>query len=308
MRPKLNSVQTVNIIGGPKFNVPEGGWNDERFIRHGAAMIRAMVRVAKITQRKAMPVVAKTCNDLFQSQLLRIIRRVEQQRQHFRFGLRSLGGMKADPASTSVLLSMGQEEQLWAEAIDEVLKTADVEIVMRLTPPIQSVMAQGYSKTSYMLGQRADAQVAAAINQQTRDTAKQITGINDTTRNNIMNSVRDGVKQQMTVREMSAYIEQREKTIFGNRSLTIARTELSKAWTNGAAISFKQSSAITEYSVIGCEAREASSPHFHGQSTCNYRGIKKDELDEFLAVGFHPNHTGTLIPSGFASDADTEAA
>lgn len=303
MRPKLNSVQTVHTIGGPRLHIP-ARWNDESFILHGAAMIRAMVRVAKITQRKAIPVVAKTCEDLFNSQLKRVIRRVEQQRQHFRFGLRSLGAAKADQGPTSVLLSMGQEEQLWAEAIDEVMKTADLEIVVRLTPPIQSVMAQGYSKTAYMLNQRADAQVAAAITRQTQETAKKITGINDTTRNNILNAVKDGVKQQMTVRELSAHIEQREKTIFGNRALTIARTELSKAWTQGAAISFKESDAITEYSVIGCEAREPSSPHFHGESTCNYRGIKKDELDEFLAVGFHPNHTGTLIPSGFASDAE----
>jgi hypothetical protein len=308
MPPKLSSAQTIHVIGGRTFHIPAGGWDAEQFVRHGAGMIRAMSRVAKITQRKAIPVVAKTAKELFDTQLKRIIRRVEQQRQHFRFGLRSLGSMKADSGPTSVLLSMPQEEQLWAEAIAEVLKTADIEVVVRLTPPIQSVMAQGYSKTAYMLGQRADAQVAAAISQQTRETAKQITAINDTTQKNILNAVKDGVKQQMTVRELSEYIEQRESKIFGNRALTIARTELNKAWTQGAAISFKESDAITQYSVIGCEAREASSPHFKGQSTCNYKGIKKDELDEFLAVGFHPNHTGTLIPSGFASDAATEAA
>lgn len=302
MPHKPNSVQTVHIIGGPRLHIPEGGWNAEQFILHGAGMLRAMARTAKITQWKAIPVVAKTAKDLFDSQLKRIIRRVEQSRQHYRLGIRSLGGIKADGESMTILLSLPQEEGLWAEAIDEVMKTADLEVVVRLTPPIQSVMAQGYSKTAYMLGQRSEAQVAAAINKQTRETAKQITGINDTTKKNILNAVKDGVERQMTVKEMAAYIEQRESKIFGNRALTIARTELNKAWTQGAAISFKESDAITQYSVIGCEARELSSPHFHGQSTCNYKGIKSDELDEFLAVGFHPNHTGTLVPSGFKSD------
>ena len=52
-------------------------------------------------------------------------------------------------------------------------------------------------------------------------------------------------------------------------------------------------------SVIGCEAREPNSPKFDGESTCNFADLEIERLDEFLAVGFHPNHTGVLVPSGF---------
>ena len=300
MAHKLNSVQTIHAIGGRRLRIPDGGWTAETFILHGAGMIRAMARTAKITQWKAIPVVAKTAKDLFDSQLKRVIRRVEQSRQHYRLGFRAA-------SDESVTLSIGQEEQLWAEAINEVMRTGDVEAVVRLTPPIQSVMAQGYSKTAYLLKQTADAQVAATITRQTREIASQITGINDTTKKNIMNAVRDGVEKQMTVSELADYVTKREATIFGNRALTIARTELNNAWTQGAAISFKESGAITEVSVIGCEAREANSPHYDGQSTCNYTGLPIEELDEFLAVGFHPNHSGTLVPSGFKSDAEADS-
>lgn len=296
-RSKLSSAETIHVIGGPRLHIPEK-WTAESFVQHGAAMIRALARTAKFTQFKAIPVVAKLMNQIFANQLKAIIRRVEQSRQHFRLGFRS-----ADVFT----FALPQEEQLWKEAIEYVLGSgADVQVVTQMTPPIQSVMAQGYSKTAYLLGQQADAQAAAAITKQTREIASKIVGVNDTTKNNILNAVKDGVKQGMTVKELSAHVEERAGTIFGNRSLTIARTELNKAWTEGSAISFKESGAITLLSVIGCEAREAQSPHYKGESTCNYPDLPIDALDAFLAVGFHPNHTGTLVPSGFKSDDETE--
>src|SRR5437588_11165492 len=103
----------------------------------------------------------------------------------------------------------------------------------------------------------------------------------------------------MSVSETAGLLERELPPIFGNRALTIARTELNSAWSLGAANSFLQSETLTHISVIGCEAREPRSPHFLGESTCIYPDLPVHQLDEFLAIGFHPNHTGNLVPSRF---------
>lgn len=294
-----NSVETIQHIGGRSLYIPPGGWTAESFIEHGARMVQTMARTAKIMQRKAAPMFIELSRKIFRSQIHRIIRRAEQSRQHFRLGIRSL--------PESIVLDFPQEEALWAEAIDYVMQSEGIQVVTQMVPPIQSVMAQGYSKTNILLGQRSDAQVNAEITRQTRDIAKDVVGINETTRKNILNAVKDGVAQNKTVPELADYIEERTGKIFGNRAVTIARTELNRAWTRGAAISFEQSDAITKVSVIGCERREASSPHYKGQSTCNYPSLPIAELDAFLEVGFHPNHSGTLVPSGFKSDSEMDS-
>lgn len=294
MATSLTSAQRIALIGGKRLNIPKEGWNADNFAAHGHAMIVALHRTARLTQLHAAPALAKKSLEIFKSQLKRIVRRYEQNRQHHRLGLRAI--------KAPVAIEVPEDETLWKEAIDFVLGESGIEIVTSIIPPIQSVMAQGYSKTSFFLSQETDAQASGMITRQARDAAQQIVSINDTTRNNILNAVKDAIDQQMTVTETADYVEKRVGTIFGNRALTIARTELNKAWTKGAALSYQQSDAVTHVSVIGCEAREKTSPQYNGESTCNYPDLPIDELNDFLDVGFHPNHTGTLVPSGF-SDA-----
>ena len=53
---------------------------------------------------------------------------------------------------------------------------------------------------------------------------------------------------------------------------------------------------ITHVSVIGCEAREPGSPQYRGESTCNIQDVPINDADK---LEFHPNHTGTIVPSRF---------
>ena len=44
----------VKLIG-PGLQVPAGGWHASEFARQGPLLLRAMVRAARITQKKAFP-------------------------------------------------------------------------------------------------------------------------------------------------------------------------------------------------------------------------------------------------------------
>jgi hypothetical protein len=244
----------------------------------------AVNRLAMITQRRAVPILARTSRDLFRRQLAAVVRHATTN--------------KAAKADLVVDLEFPQHEGLWLEAIESVFRGANLEIVTEVMPSVQSVMAKGYGTVSELLGHTA-IDNNAEIARKARTIATKVTAINDTTKDNIINSVRRSIAGGLNVSETAAALERDVVPIFGNRALTVARTELNNAWTEGAATAFKASETLTHLSVIGCEAREPNSPQFNGESTCNFPDLPITQLDAFLAVGFHPNHTGTLVPSGF---------
>ena len=81
-----------------------------------------------------------------------------------------------------------------------------------------------------------------------------------------------------------------------SRINTIARTETNNAWTRGSVASFQESTTLSHVSVIGCEAREPNSPQYRGESTCNVQDVPVEDAG---LLDFHPNHTGTIVPSRF---------
>lgn len=267
---------------GKGLEIPKGGWTRATFADDGKRLILAMHRTARLAQKKAIPFVAGHVEKMLNNHVSRVISKVRARR-----------GAKAD----AILLNV--DEAIWLQAIDEVFREAGAEVVLEVVPALQSVMSQGYSKTSVMLGQRPEVDTNARIASQAREVAAKITRINDTTRRQVEDTVRRSVADGMTVSETAEKLRERMEGLNHNRSMTIARTELNNVWTQGAASAFEESSTLTHLTVIGCEAREAHSPHYKGQSTCNYPNLPRAELNAFLAVGFHINHTGSLVASGF---------
>jgi hypothetical protein len=262
--------------------IPAGGWTAAAFARHGVSLIRTMARVAQITQRKAIPFVAKSSVKIFTLQINEIARRVEN-----RFGIRKSTILKIDVQAA------------FDQAIAEVFADTGWMTQAELMPPIQSVMAQGYDKTARLLAQEADAANSPAIARHAQEIAAKVTRVNETTRTQIRQTVERSLDRNATVADTIGDLRAAVPDLTHGRSMTIARTELNNAWTQGSAQAFRENHQITHLSVIGCEAREERSPHYHGQSTCNFDDLPIHDLDVFLSVGFHPNHTGTLIPSGF---------
>lgn len=271
--------------------IPPEGWNAQTFARHGQAMILALARVAKITQRRAAPILATKCNKMFRRQIEAVNRRVIEWSR----------SKAPKPKPTVIELDLPQNAELWVEAMNEVFAEGGLEAIATVMPDVQSVMAQGYSKTSILLGQKPD-DVARLVTIQSRAIARRITNISATTRARIMTVVKDSIESGLTVVETAAAIESAAPQIYGNRSLTIARTELNNAWTKMSTTAMQESETITEVSVIGCEAREANSPTYRGESTCNIQGVPINDAD---SLEFHVNHTGTIIPSAFRNDDGT---
>lgn len=273
-------------------------WNAAEFIRQGRLLILAMERISQLTRRRAIPVIARKSMEILRGQLEEVIRRATRKNP---------GARSSAAQAVTVDLLVPQHESIWMEAIREVFDDLgeDIEIIQELVPPVQSVMAQGYSKTGFLLAQEADPEHHPALAREAREIARKITKINDTTRKQFENTIRDSIKQGQTVPELATRLRDEVLPMSHSRSLTIARTESNNAYSIGAAQAFKESETLETVSVIGCEAREEESQfQYKGESTCNYEDLLVSELDDFLAVGWHPNHGGTLIPSGFREDTN----
>ena len=285
-----------------RVQVPEGGWTAESFSAHGSRLIFTLSRFAKIIQRRAFPVVARKAAGLFRSQIEKVFTKVLS-----RAGTRSAKG------PDDVQIDLGVHEAIWQQAIDEVFREEEINVVTEIVPPVQSVMAQGFSQTSTLLGLSFTRDVSQLIARESRDVASRIVGINSSTRKQFMEQVLKIIEEGMTVVEAVNDMRRTFPKFSQNRIATIARTELQNAWTAGSIRSFNESPTLTHVSVIGCESRERDrwgSPSYqqylyNGESTCNIQDVPVHDADK---LRWHPNHTGTLIPSRFRNaDGTVEA-
>lgn len=276
----LSATKLVAAIGGKNLVIPDEGWNASNFAAHGQAMIVALSRVGRIVQRQKSAEVTRIATEIFSRQLEFIVAEVMR------------------PLHQRSLIINVNNPQTWLDAINKILKETQVQATAVLAPPIQSTMAQGYSKTSIVLNQ-PQRDISGAVQRKAWEIAKKVTNINETTRQQIIDNVNRSIDEGLTVTETAQNLQRDAPALFGYRAQTIARTELNRAWTEGSMQSFKESHTMTHVSVIGCEAREQRSPHYKGQSTCNYPDLPVTEIDAFMEVGFHPNHTGNVVPSGF---------
>jgi hypothetical protein len=265
---------------GKGLEVPEEGWTARTFARQGRLLILTLNRIAKMTQRRAAPYIARTANAIFARQLDKVIARATGK-----------------SAKTSFLEIAGiTHEGLWTQAINEVFEEEGIAALAELVPPIQSVMGQAYSRTGILLGQESDPQFSMTIAQKSREIAQRIVGINDTTRDLFRRTIQRAIDDGLTVTETAERLRDMMPHFSASRINTIARTETNNAWTRGSVASFQEIKTLSHVSVIGCEAREPSSPQYRGESTCNIEDVPVEDAG---LLDFHPNHTGTIVPSRF---------
>lgn len=260
--------------------IPEGGWTAREFAARGRSLMVTLHRVAVISQRKGVAKLAPIVHRTFRHQVERVIQKIQNlgKRLH------------------TVDLLFPSNEALWASVIAEVLNESGEAVTIEVMPVAQSVMSQGYSRTAHFLAQTEARDIAVRITNASRRLAQRIANIDETTRRAFQRVLGEAVAQEMTVAETVRHLRARMNGISAGRAMTIARTELNTAWTEGTKLSFRENRAITEVSVIGCEAREPNSPQYRGESTCNIQGVPVADMD---LLTFHPNHTGTIVPSAF---------
>lgn len=268
--------------------LPADGWSAREFALKGRLLLTTIGRIAQLTQRKAMPHLARKIRSLMKWQLDDVIRRARLQ-----------FGKSTRPESIEVLFPEAHAD-LWLQALNEVFAEAGIEATAELVPPIQSVMAQGYSRISAMLVQPEAGSASVDIARQVQGIASRIVGINRTTRDMFARDIRQAIEDGLTVAETAERLRQRFSQWAPARINTIARTELQNAWTQGAVRSLQESDVVTHVSVIGCQAREPGAPTYRGQPTCNIQDVP---VQDAHLLEFHLNHTGTMVPTGFREAA-----
>lgn len=206
-------------------------------------------------------------------------------------------GRKAD---LGVEFSMGMNEAVWANVINEVLgPEANIQLVTEFTPIVQSVAARAYERTSIFIGEELAADSSTTILRRAQNMAKEVTRINETTRANLVKTIERSMQEGQTVVESVRTLRAEIPEIAASRIPTIARTEIGNAVDQGTIQALKESSVVTHASVIGCKAREANSPQYNGQSTCNIQDVPVYDLDK---LKFHPQHTGCIVASKFVGE------
>lgn len=264
---------------GKGLNVPKDGWNAREFSRQGRLLVLTLDRISKLTQRRAAPYIARTANAIFKRQLDKVISRATKS------------------AKNSFLDILGlPQEGVWAQALNDVFAEEGIAATAELIPPVQSVMGQAYSRTGILLGQEADPAYSMTIAKESREIAQRIVGINDTTRQTFQRTINGAIRDGLSVTETAQRLRETLPAFNRNRINTIARTETNNAWTKGSVATFQESPTLSHVSVIGCEAREPSSPQYRGESTCNIQDVPVQDAN---TLEFHPNHTGTMVPSQF---------
>lgn len=295
---RLNAQRLVAAVGGKALVIPKEGWRASTFRLHGLAMVRAMHRAALITQKQQQGSIVRGASQAFTKQIEEVIRRFLRASNFGRTSAYAYG------VKVSGDIFLSAHEDLVLSILNEVLQETGAEVTAEILPGIRSTLDQGYSKSSILLAQEPKVRDNPNLQRRARTLAARITNISDTTRKRFKTVLTRAVKERLSVPQAVKLIREKLPQIQANRALTIARTELNQAWTDGAVQAFQESKTLTFVSVIGCESREEDrwdSPSYapylyRGESTCNIVDVPVADADK---LEFHINHTGTMVPSGF---------
>ena len=214
--------------------------------------------------------------------------------------LRKASPLHATKAETS--FSLGANEGTWREVIAEILgPDANVELVQQYTPIVQSTASRAYDRTATFLGEQSDNAGRNAVFRRSQTMARQVTRINETTRDRLVSKLEQAMADGLTLPETAAMLRDSGiSEIEAGRIPTIVRTEIGRACDEGTKEAMKESSTIKTVMVVGCTSVEPHIPTFDGRPTCNITGVPVERIDE---LEFHPNHTGCLIPETFTDGA-----
>jgi len=185
-------------------------------------------------------------------------------------------------------------EDLWAQALADVLQEAGLDFSMNLAGAIQGGVDAAYATTASLMGVVARPGTQGVLNYRAQMLGQRITRISDTTRSMFQQILGNGIQDNLTPVEMAEVLRSRFPQMASWRTAMIARTEMGMAADAGRIQGLQESEVVTHVSVIGCEAREAHSPSYRGESTCNISDVPIEDAE---TLDFHPNHTGCIVPS-----------
>lgn len=165
--------------------------------------------------------------------------------------------------------------------------TEDVRLRKALTPHLAQIATTVAKRASSLLQQPAKADDAfeeEVLAQFARETGRRVTGINETTRDAIIEAIRAGIEEGETADEIASRLE--SLPAFDEaRAELVARTEAGRTY---------NAAAIESYSQFGIDRVEAIDGDQDPE--CAARSGQTFTLEEAAAIEDHPNGTLDWVP------------
>jgi len=273
--------------------VPDGGWTHEEFLKQQAKLTADFIAARVAATSKGARMLAKPLTAIMRSQVLQVIERFNSRLPDI-YREQSAGDLQQKAVTR---MPVSAHQSLWAEALAYVLNDdADIEIVNTVRPSMQSVADDVLARDSALLGVAVNPGSARVLAADVDNIARQVRGINETTRQRIAALIERGIEDGAHPYEVMQRMRDSIPQIATNRVPTIVRTEMSRVADSATLRAMKDSEVVTHVSVTGCQAIEPGIPVFRGVPTCN---IKNVPIEYSGDLRFHINHTGSIIASGF---------
>jgi len=272
--------------------LPRSTWNATRFAREGERLIMTFFRGGKIVMRTAEAQLRTRLQKVYGALAKRVPNIIGKTAKH----VIEPQGLGIDP---------GTLEFIWREAIQAELEQAGfaVEAVVRHTTDQTFDLGRDFCLRTLGL---EDEGLRRSVARNSAELAQRITGINESTRDQVLKLLRDAIKESDTVVQVADKLRAGLRNWSETKVRTVARTETMLAWNEATAKAMAASGVVTHVSVLGCESREEErwgQPSYQqfmyrGESTCNIRDVPVQDAPK---LRFHPNHTGCMVPSRIRS-------
>lgn len=264
-----------------KSYVPEGGWNEETFAKHGKVLIKNFVATQRNNRRSGQKRLKRFLNNLFNYQIEEVIS-LAQKNTTFKFFKKN-----ADP---------------WTSALTRVFSLGDFQVAGNMFSIQKNIVEGSYKDAKKLLGDNTSKTLTPQSRDRAYKIASRVTKINKTTRDILKKEISKALAEGSTVAETSKRLREIMPRM-RRRIPTIVRTEMGRASDEGVKQAMKESKVVTHCSVVGCEKEEPLFT-YNGQSTCNVEDVPVGEVD---GIDFHINHTGAWVPSKFKTQKEIVA-
>ncbi|CAK0774019.1 hypothetical protein CCP3SC15_4920001 [Gammaproteobacteria bacterium] len=296
----MNARKFVMLAAGREFRIPNGGWSSEDFKANGVPLIKAFNRVASIVRAKIGSAIAQKTRTHIASFADRVCAAVGDWKT----------GGKAKPAGAYGGPS-GEASNLKVEfdrAINEVYMGISKEFRDLIEKDVRSGVGQGYSKSNLLLGKKDRKKDLKKLDKKAKRILKASDTVTETTKNEMHAFVEKMQDEGYTKKEAVSIFRQKMHERAQRRSLLSGRCVSTRCWHDGSFLAMAKA-GVRSVDVIGCMSREQDrweQPSFQPymfdadgrepEGTCNIKRVPIEFADE---LEWHPNHTGTAVPSSF---------
>jgi hypothetical protein len=296
-----------------KSAVPEGGWTHENFVGDARRKLVLDVIYANRAARLAgMRALTRKLEDLIKEQIENILLSVVSSYSRlFNVSVRAAAEVAEEeeeeeeslPLWLLLLPAYRNNAEMWNLAIEAEFSRSNLPLLTIVTPTIQSVAGNVFSKSNALLGVKPTARQAADLQKRTSALAKKVVVINQTTQRRLSDIISDSINNGDAVAETVSKVRAKIPSIATNRVPTIVRTEMGRAADEAMKHSMKISGTVSHFDVIGCEKIEPGIPTLNGIPTCNITGVP---IRYESSIEFHINHTGVIVYGAFRKEDGSE--